>query len=172
MFTYTLWDMRIPSNRKYYGYTVMTSIAWLFVLSLILIECCTGLGLFLGLTDTIIGITVSAIGTSFPNMWSSMVVARQGLGDMAITNSLGSNIFNVCIGLGLPWVLYTGLELKGGSYTGIADDGVTMLIFVLIIVLAMYLILLISSNFVMYKWMSFAFVTGYLIVIVLACIVS
>jgi Ca2+/Na+ antiporter len=34
------------------------------------------------------------------------VVARKGLGDMAISNALGSNVFSVLVGLGLPWFLY------------------------------------------------------------------
>jgi len=157
------------SNRAYYGYTVTTCIAWLFVLSLILIECCAALGRFMHVSDTIIGITISAIGTSFPNMWSSVVVARQGLGDMAITNSLGSNIFNICIGLGFPWLLFT--SINGGNYTRIADDGVTMLVFVLLIVLALYLIMLVCTNFVMKKWMSPVFISVYLTVIIIACLI-
>ena len=38
------------------------------------------------------GISVSAAGTSFPNLFASMVVARQGLGNMAVSNALGGNV--------------------------------------------------------------------------------
>ena len=41
-----------------------------------------------------------------------MIVARQGLGNMAVSNALGGNVFNIFMGLGLPWTLYTLL----GSY--------------------------------------------------------
>jgi len=51
----------------------------------------------------VIGLTLLAIGTSFPDFISSLYSARKGLGDMAISNTLGSNVFDVLIGLGLPW---------------------------------------------------------------------
>lgn len=53
------------------------------------------------------GITFSAAGTSFPNVFASMVVARQGLGNCAVSNALGGNVFNIFMGLGLPWLFYT-----------------------------------------------------------------
>merc|ERR1712226_844075 len=39
-------------------------------------------------------------------MGTSVIVARQGQGDMAVSSSIGSNIFDVTIGLPLPWFLY------------------------------------------------------------------
>jgi len=48
----------------------------------------------------------AAAGTSFPNVFASMVVARQGMGNAAISNALGGNVFNIFIGLGLPWIFY------------------------------------------------------------------
>ncbi|MDP2669609.1 MAG: hypothetical protein Q8O99_00965 [bacterium] len=38
-----------------------------------------------------------AAGTSVPDLLSSVIVAKQGRGDMAVTNALGSNIFDICI---------------------------------------------------------------------------
>ncbi len=46
-----------------------------------------------------------AIGTSIPDLISSIIVARQGRGGMAISNALGSNIFDILIGLGIPWMI-------------------------------------------------------------------
>lgn len=37
---------------------------------------------------------------------SSVIVARKGLGDMAVSSSVGSNIFDVCVGLPVPWLLF------------------------------------------------------------------
>ena len=42
-----------------------------------------------------------------PDLLSSVVVARQGKGDMAVSSSIGSNIFDVAVGLPLPWLCYT-----------------------------------------------------------------
>ncbi|RXM97087.1 Sodium/potassium/calcium exchanger 3 [Acipenser ruthenus] len=61
------------------------------------------------------GITFLAAGTSVPDCMASLIVARQGMGDMAVSNSIGSNVFDILIGLGLPWALQT-LAIDYGSY--------------------------------------------------------
>lgn len=44
-----------------------------------------------------------AAGTSVPDTISSALVAGAGKGDMAVSNAVGSNIFVILLGLGLPW---------------------------------------------------------------------
>lgn len=51
------------------------------------------------------GLTVLAAGTSVPDALSSVLVARNGQGNMAVCNVLGSNVFNILLGLGLPWLI-------------------------------------------------------------------
>ncbi|KAJ8775549.1 hypothetical protein J1605_001269 [Eschrichtius robustus] len=53
------------------------------------------------------GLTILAAGTSIPDLITSVIVARKGLGDMAVSSSVGSNIFDITVGLPLPWLLYT-----------------------------------------------------------------
>ncbi|KAH8085097.1 calcium, potassium:sodium antiporter [Aureococcus anophagefferens] len=48
----------------------------------------------------------SPAGTSVPDLLSSVIVARQGHGDMAVSSSVGSNIFDVLFGLPVPWLCY------------------------------------------------------------------
>ena len=49
------------------------------------------------------GLTFLAAGTSIPDLITSVIVARKGLGDMAVSSSVGSNIFDICVG----YVLFT-----------------------------------------------------------------
>ena len=51
------------------------------------------------------GVTVLAAGTSVPDAIGSLLVARDGQGDMAVSNAIGSNVFDILLGLGLPWTL-------------------------------------------------------------------
>ena len=44
------------------------------------------------------GLTFLAAGTSVPDLITSVIVARKGLGDMAVSSSVGSNIFDVTVG--------------------------------------------------------------------------
>ena len=55
----------------------------------------------LGLSENLIGLTVCAIGTSLPELVTSIVAARKGEVDMAMGNVIGSNIFNILFVLGL-----------------------------------------------------------------------
>lgn len=54
-----------------------------------------------GLSQTLIGLTIVAMGTSLPELVTSIVAARKGETDMAIGNVIGSNIFNILLVLGI-----------------------------------------------------------------------
>lgn len=60
----------------------------------------------LGIPDTVMGLTLLAAGTSIPDTVTSVLVARKGKGDMAISNIVGSNVFDMLC-LGLPWFIKT-----------------------------------------------------------------
>ena len=54
-----------------------------------------------GLSEALIGLTIVAVGTSLPELVTSIVAARKGESDIALGNVVGSNIFNVFLILGL-----------------------------------------------------------------------
>ncbi|TNN43144.1 Sodium/potassium/calcium exchanger 5 [Liparis tanakae] len=60
----------------------------------------------LGIPDTVMGLTLLAAGTSIPDTVASVMVAREGKGDMAMANIVGSNVFDLLC-LGLPWFIHT-----------------------------------------------------------------
>ena len=80
------------------------SIAAIPVLSWVLVEAGVALSTALGVPGAVIGLTVLAVGTSVPDLLASVMVAKQGRSDMAVSNAVGSNIFDILIGLGLVWV--------------------------------------------------------------------
>jgi Ca2+/Na+ antiporter len=129
-FTYSLVDCREKGMRPHYGSTILVCIVYLGLMSFLMILCCDNIGVYLGTTPTVIGLTLSAVGTSFPNLWSSMVVARQGYGNMAICNALGSNIFNLDMALGLPWAALLILR-EGKPYNDMKDNGIVFFILLL-----------------------------------------
>ncbi len=55
----------------------------------------TGIAKALGMSDVVIGLTIVAIGTSLPELATSLIAARKGAVDMAVGNIVGSNIFNL-----------------------------------------------------------------------------
>lgn len=103
-----------PTKRpQLYLVTFIFSILGLAGLSYLLVEAAVGIGDILRINPTIIALTVLAAGTSIPDLFSSVIVAKQGRGDMAVSNAVGSNIFDILVGLGLPWLIV--LAVKGGS---------------------------------------------------------
>ena len=58
-----------------------------------------------GVSDTLIGLTIVAIGTSLPELVTSIVASRKGENDIAMGNVIGSNIFNLVFILGISAVL-------------------------------------------------------------------
>lgn len=56
---------------------------------------------WLGVSETLIGLTIVALGTSLPELVTSLVAAKKNELDMAVGNAVGSNIFNILMILGL-----------------------------------------------------------------------
>ncbi|KNG91938.1 calcium/sodium antiporter [Pseudaestuariivita atlantica] len=80
---------------------------WMMVLSFVggltltilgarwLVESAIDLARLAGVTETVIGLTIVAVGTSLPELVTSVIAARRGQGDVALGNIVGSNIFNI-----------------------------------------------------------------------------
>ena len=72
----------------------------------LLVEGGVGIARSFGISEWFIGITIIAIGTSLPEIVSSLIAAKRGHGEMAIGNIFGSNIFNILMVLGLTATLH------------------------------------------------------------------
>ena len=59
-----------------------------------------------GITDRIIALTIVAFGTSLPELITTIKAAKRGETELLVGNIIGSNIFNICIVLGLPVTLF------------------------------------------------------------------
>ena len=59
----------------------------------------------LGMSDLLVGLTIVAVGTSLPELVTSMVAAKKGENDIAVGNAIGSSIFNIILILGLTAVI-------------------------------------------------------------------
>ncbi|XP_028629207.1 sodium/potassium/calcium exchanger 2 isoform X1 [Grammomys surdaster] len=103
----TLPDVRKPASRKFFPITFFGSITWIAVFSYLMVWWAHQVGETIGISEEIMGLTILAAGTSIPDLITSVIVARKGLGDMAVSSSVGSNIFDITVGLPLPWLLYT-----------------------------------------------------------------
>lgn len=83
----------------------------------------------LGMSERVIGLTIVAIGTSMPELVTSIVAARKGQNDIAVGNIVGSNIFNIFWILGLSAVI-SPINVPEASFADIyMCIGATLLLF-------------------------------------------
>jgi len=113
MFTYTIPDCSTEKTRKWYPLSFLMSIIWIAALSFGMVTLVGRAGCILGIDKFTMGLVVVAIGTSLPDAMSSILVAKDGYGDMAVSNAIGSNVFDIDLGVGLPFVIGSAIrELK------------------------------------------------------------
>jgi len=141
LFYISIPNCRKPRWKNWYFVTFAMSVVWIAGLSYLLVWMVEIIGYTLEIPDVIMGLTFLAAGSSVPDGISSLLVARQGEGDMAVSNTVGSNIFDILLCLGVPWLLKTTavqlnstVEVISGSiiYTSVSLFGtvvVTVLLF-------------------------------------------
>jgi Ca2+/Na+ antiporter len=144
---------------------IIMCIVWLIVGSFAMVTSLEHLGALMRIPSSVIGITISAAGTSLPNYVASVMAARQGLGNQAVSNAFGSNSFNILMGLGLPWAMYTTFY---GTYSNLQDDEITTSVVFLAAVLVAFLVLITLSGFVLYRWHAYLFVSVYILYVTYA----
>ncbi|AFS82423.1 calcium/sodium antiporter [Candidatus Nitrosopumilus sediminis] len=107
-------------------------IALLYVGAILTVDNAVILAKEFGLSETIIGLTVIAIGTSLPELITSIIAIKKGHGDIGVGNIIGSNIYNILMIMGVGAAL-------GGVVVGtdVYVDYTIMIIFSLSLLLAL-----------------------------------
>ena len=92
---------------------------------------------YFGVSERIIGLTVVAIGTSLPELVTSVVAAIKGETDIAVGNIIGSNIFNIFLVAGVSSLFYPLAFTTAGAASNLIDALVALGAAVLLYVLAL-----------------------------------
>ena len=143
--------------------STVSCLVWLIVGSYAMVASLEGLAELLDIPDAVVGATLSAAGTSLPNYVASQVAARQGFGNQAVSNAFGSNTFNIMVGLGLPWLLYTA---NGDVYNGLRAEGILEMVIILGSVLVIFIVLILLSRLYLHRWHAWVFFVLYVCYIV------
>ncbi|RWS17735.1 sodium/potassium/calcium exchanger 2-like isoform X1 [Dinothrombium tinctorium] len=139
----TLPDVRRPEKRRFYYMSFLGSILWIAIFSYLMVWWANLVGETFGIPSEVMGLTFLAAGTSIPDLITSVLVARKGLGDMAVSSSVGSNIFDVTVGLPFPWLLYTIIS----EPVEVNSSGMACSIFILFMML-----LFVIAVIAIFKW--------------------
>ena len=135
-FYWTIPDCRAPALKDWYVATFCAALAWLGLLVYFMLEWAKKGGCLAGISASTMGLTFCAAGTSAPDCFISLIVARGGRGKMAVCNVFGSNIFDVLLCLGLPLTISA---IAYGGDTAVGNENMVFSV-VLLLVLLLYVL--------------------------------
>lgn len=147
---------------------IFACLVWLIIGSYAMVASLEDLAELMDIPDAVIGVTVSAAGTSLPNYVASKVAAQQGFGNMAVSNAFGSNTFNIMVGLGWPWALYIAFANDFLPYHGLRNEGIVESVIILATVLLIFIIIVLTNNFTLYHWHGTLFLVLYVLYLAFA----
>jgi len=159
----TLPDTRKQSARKFFPITFFGSIIWIALYSYLMVWWATVTGNTIGIPPEVMGLTFLAAGTSIPDLITSVIVARKGFGDMAVSSSVGSNIFDVTVGLPLPWFLYA---VFFGKPVPVSSDGMICSIAMLFSMLCLVFTSILVAGWKMTKTMGLSMFFFYFLFVI------
>ncbi|XP_036002444.1 sodium/potassium/calcium exchanger 2 isoform X4 [Fundulus heteroclitus] len=162
----TLPDVRKTSSQKFFPVTFLGAICWIAVFSYLMVWWAHQVGETIGITEEIMGLTILAAGTSIPDLITSVIVARKGLGDMAVSSSVGSNIFDITVGLPFPWLMWS--MFRGFIPVQVSSNGLFCAIVLLFLMLLFVIISIAACKWRMSKLLGFIMFMLYLVFLVVS----
>ncbi|KFB34751.1 hypothetical protein ZHAS_00000089 [Anopheles sinensis] len=174
LFMFTIPNCEKPRFRNWFPLTFIMCIVWIGSLSYVVAWMITIIGDTLKIPDSVMGITFLAAGTSVPEAVSSVIVAKQGHGSMGISNSIGSNTFDILLCLGLPWFIkaaFSPIE-PGHHWVGINSAGLEYSAISLLSTLLMLYIAFSLNKFKLDRRVGNACLIMYAVFLILASLIE
>ncbi|TNN41137.1 Sodium/potassium/calcium exchanger 2 [Liparis tanakae] len=162
----TLPDVRKATSKKFFPVTFLGAISWIAIFSYLMVWWAHQVGQTIGITEEIMGLTILAAGTSIPDLITSVIVARKGLGDMAVSSSVGSNIFDITVGLPFPWLMWS--FTNGMQSVKVSSNGLFCAIVLLFIMLLFVIISIAACKWRMSKLLGFIMFMLYFVFLVVS----
>ena len=98
-------EAEAPMSAAMIWVNILLGLACIVIGGQLAVNGATGIARMFGLSETLIGLTIVAMGTSLPELVTSIVAARKGQNDIAMGNVIGSNLFNIFLILGVSSVI-------------------------------------------------------------------
>ena len=116
------------------------------------VDSASEIAISLGMSEMLVGLTIVAIGTSLPELVTSVVAAKKGENDIAVGNAVGSCLFNIVLILGTASMICpVGLDISQ-----LADVAIMIISVVLLFIFAF-------KTFTIYKWEGALLIAFYLV---------
>ena len=116
-------DEKYMSMKKAILFTIL-GIVGIIIGSNLVVENASAIARTIGVSESMVALTIVALGTSLPELVTSVTATRKGEYDIAIGNVVGSNIFNIGMVIGAPIALFGGIQQFSINYI----DLITMIV--------------------------------------------
>ena len=116
-------EEKYMSMKKAILFTIL-GIAGIIIGSNLVVENASAIARTIGISESMVALTIVALGTSLPELVTSITATRKGEYDIAIGNVVGSNIFNIGMVIGAPIALFGGIQQFSINYI----DLITMIV--------------------------------------------
>ena len=146
------------------------SIVWMALLTWFVVDLSNKIGYCLSITADVMGLTLLAIGSSIPDCFSSILVAKQGKINMAVSNALGSNVFDICICVGFAFLLKSMIS-SAGPVSVETNLGFQSFIIALFVLLALFVGLMYWSNLILTKTHGWILLVAYILFVIVFSVV-
>ena len=114
-------------------------------------------------------LTLVAAGVSVQDALSGIAVVKEGLGDMAVSNAIGSNVFDILVCLGLPWFLKSAI-IEPGSVIMVQHKGILYSTLTLFSTIVFLIGTSHAHNWKMEKGYGIKLIFWYILAISVACL--
>jgi len=159
-FKYSIPKTNRDSSTPMLSLSFFLVLVWLAILTFICVDSAEKMGNCLKISEDVMGLTILAIGSSLPDCFSSILAAKQGKGEMAVSNALGSNVFdiNICIGVSfLVKSIISGFK----SIIVEHDEGFELFIAALFVLLALFMVTMFCYGLVLNKTIGAGLMAAY-----------
>lgn len=123
------------------------------------VNSATAIATTFGMSNTLIGLTIVAIGTSLPELVTSIVAAKKGEADLALGNVIGSNIFNLLLVLGISSTVHT-IKVE---FDSIIDTSLLLIVNVVVLAIVLKKKSSIGKGVGVFMILMYVVYTGYII---------
>ncbi|KAL0227036.1 hypothetical protein P9112_014360 [Eukaryota sp. TZLM1-RC] len=147
--------------KRWYLVSTLLCLVWLAAIEYVIVELVSKLGCLAGLSSNLLGTLLLGPLMSLPDALVAITMVKHGRVNSSMGCIFGCNIFSLLIGMGLPWVISTGIY--PGVPLEVSDDGMIMNSFIVLGVAFIIVISLFTTSFKLTRNLGFSFVFFYVV---------
>eukprot|EP01105_Mastigella_eilhardi_P008757 TRINITY_DN2107_c0_g1_i3.p1 TRINITY_DN2107_c0_g1~~TRINITY_DN2107_c0_g1_i3.p1 ORF type:complete len:247 (+),score=64.74 TRINITY_DN2107_c0_g1_i3:679-1419(+) len=165
LFTFTVPNIRKERWERWYVVTLVNVTLWLAGMSYIMLYAATSFAKLLCIPSDVMGLTITAAGSSLPTLFASIAAAKQGFANMAVSSAFGSNTFTILLAFGLPCLLETAVRGHFATPYRVESGAIVATVVVLLLALVLFVASAAAARMHVGRWLGAAYLLLYVVLL-------